>query len=100
MRCVIRTNKFNRFRTIVSLRKKLGKIVNGSTLVQNENLPIYNFYPIYDWRTRDIGLLLRFDFKYNELYELFYKAGLSIHEARICQPMAMIKERGLVSLRQ
>ncbi|MGC3362596.1 phosphoadenosine phosphosulfate reductase, partial [Enterococcus faecalis] len=54
----IRTNEsFNRFRTIVSLRKEKWEDYSWTTLIQNSlNLPIYNFYPIYDWQTRDIWI--------------------------------------------
>ena len=94
----IRTNEsFNRFRTIVSLRKEKWKEYNWTTLVQTElNLPIYNFYPIYDWQTRDIWIAVsKLDLKYNRLYEIFYKSGLSIHEARICQPYGDDQRKGL-----
>ncbi|MDK4500901.1 DUF3440 domain-containing protein [Fusobacterium necrophorum] len=94
----IRTNEsFNRFRAIVSLRKEKWKDCNWTTRVQTPwNLPIYNFYPIYDWETRDIWIAVsKFDLKYNKLYELLYKSGLSIHEARICQPYGDDQRKGL-----
>lgn len=94
----IRSNEsFNRFRTIVSLTKTTWHDMQWTTLIKTEeNLPIYNFYPIYDWQTRDIWIAVaKFDLKYNELYELLYKAGVSIHEARICQPYGDDQRKGL-----
>lgn len=93
----IRTNEsFNRFRTIVSLRKETWKDYGWTTLVQNEeNLPIYNFIRFMIGRQEIFGLLLH-DLILNimRLYELFYKAGLSIHEARICQPYGDDQRKG------
>lgn len=37
----------------------------------------------------------KFNLKYNKLYELLYKSGLSIHEARICQPYGDDQRKGL-----
>lgn len=94
----IRTNEsFNRFRAIVSLKKEKWKNYSWTTKIQNpQDLPIFNFYPIYDWQTRDIWIAVsRLNLKYNELYELFYKSGLSIHDARICQPFGDDQRRGL-----
>lgn len=47
----------------------------------------YAFYPIYDWRTDDIWIAnSKFRFDYNRVYDLYYLAGLSIHEMRIASP--------------
>lgn len=47
----------------------------------------YSFYPIYDWITQDIWIAnSKFNYDYNKTYDLFYMAGLSIHEARIASP--------------
>lgn len=46
-----------------------------------------NFYPIYDWTTQDIWVANgKFNWDYNKLYDLFYKAGLSIHQMRVASP--------------
>lgn len=46
-----------------------------------------NFYPIYDWTTEDVWIANgRFGWDYNRLYDLYYKAGLSIHEMRTASP--------------
>lgn len=46
-----------------------------------------NFYPIYDWTTQDIWIANgKFGWDYNKLYDLFYKAGLSIDQMRVASP--------------
>ena len=91
----IRTDEsLNRFRTIASTSKISLQEKQYTTLV-TEN--VYNVYPIYDWRTRDIWIY-HFKFpekRYNELYEMMHKAGLSIHQQRICQPYGDDQRRGL-----
>lgn len=48
---------------------------------------VYNFYPIYDWTTEDVWIAnAKLGFLYNELYDLYYMAGLSIHEMRTASP--------------
>lgn len=84
----------NRYRTISS---KVKERLNGKgyTTLVTEN--VYNFYPIYDWTTEDIWIYhaKNEDKQYNPLYELMYKAGLSVHLQRICQPYGDDQRRGL-----
>lgn len=48
---------------------------------------VYNCYPIYDWRTEDIWIGNdRFEWDYNKLYDIFWKAGLSIYKMRVASP--------------
>ena len=48
---------------------------------------VYNCYPIYDWRTEDIWTAnAKFDWDYNELYDIFYKAGVPVHSMRVASP--------------
>lgn len=48
---------------------------------------LVNAYPIYDWNTEDIWICNgKYDFEYNELYDLYYQAGLSIHQMRVASP--------------
>jgi len=50
-------------------------------------IDVYNFYPIYDWKTQDIWTAVStLDLCFNEIYELMYKNGVSIHQQRLCQP--------------
>jgi predicted phosphoadenosine phosphosulfate sulfurtransferase len=91
----IRANEsLNRYRTIASKSKETFEEKCFTTLV-TEN--VYNVYPIYDWRTEDIWIYhaKNPEKRYNELYELMHKAGLSIHQQRICQPYGDDQRRGL-----
>jgi predicted phosphoadenosine phosphosulfate sulfurtransferase len=91
----IRTDEsLNRFRTIASTTKVRFKDKQYTTLV-TEN--VFNLYPVYDWRTEDIWIYhSKFPNKrLNHLYELMNKAGLSIHQQRICQPYGDDQRRGL-----
>lgn len=57
---------------------------------------LYNVYPIYDWRTEDIWIFNgKFKAPYNRLYDRMHQAGLSIHQARICQPYGDDQRKGL-----
>lgn len=48
---------------------------------------VFSASPIYDWATEDVWIANgRFDFDYNHLYDLFYKAGVSIHQMRVASP--------------
>lgn len=80
----IRTDEsMHRFNAI-AFGKYLYKGKNWSTKIKKG---IYNFYPLYDWRTEDIwGAVSKFNLSYNKVYEAMYKAGVSIHEQRICHP--------------
>jgi len=81
----IRTDEsLNRFRAIMNDRKISLKDQKWT----KKNRPnVYNAYPIYDWRTEDIWTAnARFDWNYNELYDIFHKAGLSIHQMRVASP--------------
>jgi predicted phosphoadenosine phosphosulfate sulfurtransferase len=74
----------NRFRTIASNTKE--KIDNNNwTTKISEN--VYNCYPIYDWTVQDVWVGNgKMQWDYNKLYDMFYKAGISLANQRICQP--------------
>lgn len=84
----------NRFRTIASQSKITLDNKQWTTLVTDN---VYNIYPVYDWRTEDLWIYHARNPKkqYNRLYDLMYKAGLSIHQMRICQPYGDDQRRGL-----
>lgn len=74
----------NRFRAYVNNQKVLMKDSQWTTKLA-ENL--YNAYPLYDWSTHDVWVAnAKFDFEYNKIYDLFYKAGLSINQMRVASP--------------
>lgn len=89
----IRTDEsLNRFRAIVG-DKSTYKDKKYSTLVRNET---YNFYPLYDWSVEDIWIYNgKFNKDYNKLYDLFYKAGVSIHKMRVDEPFGNEEKAGL-----
>lgn len=92
----------NRFRTIISSTKEKFKEYQWTTRVhcKSEVLDVWNFYPIYDWRTEDIWTAVgKYDLKFNQIYELMYKNGLSIHEQRLCQPYGDDQRSGLDQFR-
>ena len=48
---------------------------------------LYKAYPIYDWNVEDVWTATaKQGWKYNRLYDLYYKAGLSIHQMRVASP--------------
>lgn len=83
----------NRYRTIASGKKQAFDGRQWTTWLGGG---VWNVYPIYDWRTEDIwtyyGKLNR---PYNHLYDRMHQAGLSIHQARICQPYGDDQRKGL-----
>ena len=95
----IRTNEsLNRFRTIISDKKERFGEYGWTTRVKlhDEPLNVYDFYPIYDWEVDDVwGAVARQNLAFNEIYELMYKNGLSLHEQRLCQPYGDDQRNGL-----
>lgn len=90
----IRTQEsLNRYRTIASRRKRTHEGHQWTTWI-GEGL--YNAYPIYDWQTEDIWRYYgKTGTPYNRLYDRMHQAGLTIHQARICQPYGDDQRRGL-----
>jgi predicted phosphoadenosine phosphosulfate sulfurtransferase len=92
----IRTDEsLNRYRTVTSFSKinLEGKL--WTTLV--DGMQLYNIYPVYDWRTEDLWTYhgKNPNRRSNKLYDLMYKAGLTIHQMRICQPYGDDQRKGL-----
>ena len=84
----------NRFRTIaIPKNKVMFKNKPWTTQIYTNT---FNFYPLYDFKTQDVwGTISLLDLKYNKIYELMYKNGLSIHEQRLCQPYGDDQRNGL-----
>lgn len=83
----------NRFRAIASKKKTP---FEGKCWTTWKSRGLYNIYPIYDWRTKDIWIYNgKFGKKYNHLYDRMQMAGLSIHQQRICQPYGDDQKKGL-----
>lgn len=91
----IRTaESLNRWRTIASTRKQPFEGLPWTTWVRGG--PTYNIYPIYDWATEDVWTYYAREKRpYNRLYDRMHQAGLTIHQARICQPYGDDQRRGL-----
>lgn len=83
----------NRYRTIASERKSR---YEGKRYTTWNGGSCYSLYPIYDWKTEDIWIYHAKTGKpYNKLYDRMHQAGLSIHQARICQPYGDDQRKGL-----
>lgn len=88
----------NRFRTIISNTKERFDGHGWTTRVKlgSKALDVWNFYPLYDWRTEDDWIAVaKFNLHFNRIYELMYKNGLSIYEQRLCQPYGDDQRKGL-----
>jgi predicted phosphoadenosine phosphosulfate sulfurtransferase len=91
----------NRFATITSEVKARYKDIPWTTHVLATKRNVFNCYPIYDWETKDIWkATFSLDLDYNEYYEQMYKAGISIHDARICQPYGYDQRNSLKNIHQ
>lgn len=78
------SESLNRFRAILNDRKVM---LNGMAWTKKNTSHTYNVYPIYDWRTEDIWTANAiFEWEYNTLYDLFYKAGVPVHKMRVASP--------------
>ncbi len=84
----------NRWRTIANTHKSM---VDNHLWTTWVNDTAANVYPIYDWRTEDIWVYhaRNPDKPHNIVYDLMYRAGLSIHQMRLCQPYGDDQKRGL-----
>mgnify|MGYP005990836503 CR=1 FL=1 len=81
----IRTQEsLNRFRAIMNERKQT---LGGRMWTKKNTANVYNCYPIFDWKTDDIWASNgKFDWKYNTLYDMFYKAGVPVNSMRVASP--------------
>lgn len=74
----------NRYRAYANAHKDILKNRQWTTKLADN---LYNAYPLYDWTTKDVWVAnAKFDFDYNEIYDLFWKAGLSIAQMRVASP--------------
>ena len=74
----------NRFRTIA--RDDVNRFEDKKYSVKITDT-LYNFYPLYDWKAKDIWKYFGHSKKsYNPIYDKMYQAGLTIHQMRIDEP--------------
>lgn len=92
----IRTSEsLNRFRAIMNKQKEM---LDGRIWTKRNGEHVYNCYPIYDWRTEDIWTAnAKFEWEYNGLYDIFYKAGVPVHKMRVASPF-MSESKSSLSL--
>lgn len=90
----IRTREsLNRYRALTNQHKNVYADKLFTTCVSDK---VYNVYPIYDWRAEDNWTYLGKTGKcYNELYDQFYKAGLTLHQMRVDEPFGDTTRRSL-----
>lgn len=90
----IRTDEsLNRFRTIAMADKKTFGGHRWTTHVIDE---VYNIYPIYDWKTKDIWIYHHMTNKdCNKIYDLMNRAGVPLSKQRLCQPYGDDQRQGL-----
>ena len=83
----------NRFRTIATANKRT---FNGKRWTTHVVDNVFNIYPIYDWRTKDIWKYHSETGKiHNEIYDLMHQAGVPLSQQRLCQPYGDDQRRGL-----
>lgn len=92
----IRTSEsLNRYRAILNA----DKVMHGGNFWTKKNTKhTFNVYPIYDWRTEDIWTAnAKFEWDYNKLYDVFYRAGVPVGSMRVASPF-MSESKSSLSL--
>lgn len=76
----------NRFRAYMNNYKKTIGGHKWTTKIQKTE-GAYVGYPLYDWTVEDVWVANgRNGFDYNKIYDMFYRAGLSINQMRVASP--------------
>ena len=89
------SESLNRFRAIMNGEKEM---FAGMPWTKKNTDHTYNVYPIYDWRTEDVWIAnCRFDWEYNKLYDVFYRAGVPVSKMRVASPF-MSESKSSLSL--
>lgn len=89
----IRTaESLNRWRTIAGHGTKF----EGRNWTNYIGETLWNVYPIYDWTAQDIWVYHAKTGKpHNGIYDLMQRAGLTLHQQRLCQPYGDDQRKGL-----
>lgn len=67
------------------VNKKYG--YNGECWISKQFKNVWCASPLYDWSNQDVWVAnYRFNYDYNALYDLYYKAGLKIDQMRVASP--------------
>lgn len=87
----------NRFRTIRNERKVTYKDYSYTTKLHPDGADkVYNVYPIYDFKTRDVWIANgKYGYDYNKIYDVMYLAGVPLDKMRLCQPYGDDQRQGL-----
>lgn len=89
------SESLNRFRAIMNPDKVMH---GGHQWTKRNTEHTYNCYPIYDWKGEDIWTAnAKFDWLYNKLYDVFYRAGVPVSKMRVASPF-MSESKGSLSL--
>lgn len=74
-------------------RRYMHKGLTYSKVIDDKTI---NFYPIYDWQTKDIWICnAQYEFDYNKIYDLYHQAGLSIDQMRVASPFHLSGQENL-----
>lgn len=69
------------------LNKKYG--YKGECWISKQFKDVWCASPLYDWSTSDVWIAnYRFDYDYNGLYDMYYKAGLKPDQMRVASPFS------------
>jgi len=92
----IRTaESLNRYRAILNPDKIM---LDEKQWTKKNTKHSYNVYPIYDWKTDDVWIAnALFDWEYNKLYDVFYRAGVPVGSMRVASPF-MSESKSSLSL--
>ena len=59
----------------------------GECWISKQFKDVWCASPLYDWSNQDVWVAnYRFNYDYNQLYDLYYKAGLKINQMRVASP--------------
>lgn len=85
----------HRYRAIAS--KKHGLTHKDYKWTTKVSKDLYNIYPIYDWKTRDIWIYHSKEpgKQHNNVYDKMTMAGVKPSQQRLCQPYGDDQKRGL-----
>ena len=90
----IRMDESLQRRAAITSKQKVNKYKKQNYITKKDNY--YIAYPIYDWATEDIWTAnAKFGWSYNKIYDLYYQAGLSIHEMRVASPFNDYAQKSL-----
>lgn len=67
------------------INKKYG--YDGKKWITSNHKDVWSASPLYDWTVQDVWTANgKFGFDYNRLYDLYYKAGVSLDKMRVASP--------------